>query len=214
MLFFILILLGIFLLFCILAMLILLSSISIEVEQFYKENNKELQLRKPIVFRIKLLDKITIVKWKITKRKIDQLEKDKKIPHMDLETIEREHIFQKKNRDFIKNLKICLESLSLKIAIGTEDAVLTSYTVALLASAISILLPHIVCMKNKKKCYYTVLPKYENKNEYQIEFSSIIRIKIVHIIYSIYMHKKQVKGEEKNERTSNRRFNEYSHEFH
>ena len=152
MLFFILILLGIFLLFCILAMLILLSSISIEVEQFYKENNKELQLRKPIVFRIKLLDKITIVKWKITKRKIDQLEKDKKIPHMDLETIEREHIFQKKNRDFIKNLKICLESLSLKIAIGTEDAVLTSYTVALLASAISILLPHIVCMKDKKKC--------------------------------------------------------------
>ena len=146
MLFFILILLGIFLLFCILAMLILLSNISIEVEQFYKENNKELQLRKPIVFRIKLLDKITIVKWKITKRKIDQLEKDKKIPHMDLETIEREHIFQKKNRDFIKNLKICLESLSLKIAIGTEDAGLTSYTVALLASAISILLPHIVCM--------------------------------------------------------------------
>ena len=214
MLFFILILLGIFLLFCILAMLILLSSISIEVEQFYKENNKELQLRKPIVFRIKLLDKITIVKWKITKRKIDQLEKDKKIPHMDLETIEREHIFQKKNRDFIKNLKICLESLSLKIAIGTEDAVLTSYTVALLASAISILLPNIVCMKNRKKCYYAVLPKYENKNEYQIEFSSIIRIKIVHIIYSIYMHKKQVKGEEKNERTSNRRFNEYSHEFH
>ena len=214
MLFFILILLGIFLLFCILAMLILLSSISIEVGQFYKENNKELQLRKPIVFRIKLLDKITIVKWKITKRKIDQLEKDKKIPHMDLETIEREHIFQKKNRDFIKNLKICLESLSLKIAIGTEDAVLTSYTVALLASAISILLPNIVCMKNRKKCYYTVLPKYENKNEYQIEFSSIIRIKIVHIIYSIYMHKKQVKGEEKNERTSNRRFDEYSHEFH
>ena len=208
MLFFILILLGIFLLFCILAMLILLSSISIEVEQFYKENNKELQLRKPIVFRIRLLDKITIVKWKITKRKIDQLEKDKKIPHMDLETIEREHIFQKKNRDFIKNLKICLESLSLKIAIGTEDAVLTSYTVALLASAISILLPNIVCMKNRKKCYYAVLPKY------QIKISNIISIKNVHIIYSIYMHKKQVKGEEKNERTSNRRFNEYSHEFH
>ena len=69
-------------------------------------------------------------------------------------------------------------------------------------------------MKNRKKCYYAVLPKYENKNEYQIEFSSIIRIKIVHIIYSIYMHKKQVKGEEKNERTSNRRFDEYSHEFH
>ena len=53
-----------------------------------------------------------------------------------------------------------------------------------------------------------------NKNEYQKELSSIIRIKMVHIIYSIYMHKKQRKGEERNERTSNRGVNEYSHECH
>lgn len=214
MLFFILILLGIFLLFCVLVMLMLLSSVWIEIEQLSKQDNKKLQLCKPIIFRIKLLEKITIIKWKITKKQMEQLEKTRKIPHMDLKTIKEKHIFQKNNREFIKNLKICLESMQLEIKVGTEDAVLTSYSVALLASAISILLPHIVCMQNREKCYYKVIPKYENKNEYQIKFSSIIRVKIVHIIYSLYKYKKTKKGEEKNERTSNRRFNEYSHEFY
>ncbi len=214
MLFFILVLLGIFLLFCVFAMFMLLSSILIEIEGFRKENGKKLQLQKPIVIRIQFLGKLPIIKWKITKNKINQLEKEKKLPHVTIETIEQGHVLQKRNRELIKNLKICLESMNLKINIGTENAVFTAYSVAFIASTISLLLPHIICMKNKDKCYYAVIPKYENKNEYQIELSCIFRIKIVHIIYSLYMHKKQEKGEKKNERTSYRRFNEYSHELH
>ena len=109
----------------------------------------------------------------------------------------------------IKNIKIRLLQLNLKIDIGTEDAIFTSYIVAIISSMLGIVLPHL-SKEYINNCRYLVNPKYENKNEYEIFLDCIIRIKIVHIIYTMFKIIK--KGRDKNERTSNRRSYAYRYE--
>ena len=100
--------------------------------------------------------------------------------------------------------------MKLRIDLGTEDAILTSYIIAFIASIIGVILPHIIENDNMEKYSYIVNPIYQNRNEYYISLDSIISIKIVHIIYSMLNFTK--KGREKYERTSNRRSYAYRYE--
>jgi hypothetical protein len=106
--------------------------------------------------------------------------------------------------------KIKIEYLNLSIKIGVEDAVLTSYIVAVISSVISIILPYFVENNDNEKYKYVIEPIY-NKSTFQMYLNSIVSIKIVHIIYVIYNLTK--KGRDKNESTSNRRSYAYSHEL-
>jgi len=71
------------------------------------------------------------------------------------------------------------------------------------------LLPHLA-KEHIKQCHYIVTPIYQDRNQYDISLDSIIRIKIVHIIYSMLNIVK--KGRKKHERTSNRRAYAYRYE--
>ena len=93
---------------------------------------------------------------------------------------------------------------------GIEDAIATSYLVAIIASILSIILPHLVKKEDIKNIKYEINPIY-NTLIFNLKLDSIINLKIVHIIYVIYNLVK--KGRDKNERTSNRRSYAYSHEF-
>jgi len=127
-----------------------------------------------------------------------------------------------KNNKSIKNelkkMKLRLEELNLKIDIGIEDCVLTSYAVGIISILISNLLPHII-QKNIKnseiinRYKYQIAPIYMNKNLYKINLNCIIGAKLVHIIYIIFLIKKEEKRRsDKNERASNRKSYEYSYE--
>ena len=115
-----------------------------------------------------------------------------------------------KTLKIIKGLQIKIESLKLEINIGIEDVIYTSYTVAIIASILSIILPHLVKEEHIQNIRYEINTIY-NTLTFNLNLDSIISIKIVHIIYVIYNLVK--KGRDENERTSNRRSYAYSHEF-
>lgn len=139
-----------------------------------------------------------------------KLYSNKKLEQIDFNKLKQTIPINIETFKIIKNLKLKIESLKLEINIGIEDAIYTSYAVAIIASILSILLPHLVKKQDIENIKYEIKPIY-NTLLFNLKLNSIISLKIVHIIYVIYNLVK--KGRDKNERTSNRRPYAYSHEF-
>ena len=135
---------------------------------------------------------------------------NKKLEQIDLNKVKQTIPINVETLKIIKSLKLEIESLKLKINMGIEDAIATSYLVAIIASILSIIPPHLVKKEDIKNIKYEINPIY-NTLIFNLKLDSIINLKIVHIIYVIYNLVK--KGRDKNERTSNRRSYAYSHEF-
>ena len=206
------ILLGSFIFLLALSLIILLSTIQIEIQNLEignKEIKQENRIKKKYKIKIILyfLEKIPIFWLHFNNEKIKQIYESKSFEKINFKKLEKSMPLQKEVLNILKAIQI--KKLQLHIAIGTEDAPLTSYVTAFIASIISILLPHVTTEKQRKDYYYQVTPLYQNKNEYHIHLDSIICLKIVHIIYSMLLTKK---GREKYERTSNRRPYAYRYE--
>jgi len=211
------ILLGIIIFSITIFIIILLSTIQIEIVNLKiasKNVKQERNIKDDYQIKIKLyfLEKIPILVIKLDKYKLRKIYENNKFNNLNINFKKIENkikVNRKEIFDAFKKIKIRISKLSLKINIGTEDAILTSYIVAILASFIGIILPHLA-KENINKCEYIVNPKYMNRNEYYICLESIIKIKIVHIIYSMLFLIE--KGRDKNERTSNRRSYAYRYE--
>lgn len=209
------ILFGISILILLISVIIIFSTIQIEIKNL-KIGNKELINKKRIKdkYEIKIslyfLEKIPFFWITLNNRKIKKIYTSKKLEKIDLKKIEGKVHLNKEILKILKNIKVKISKLNLKIAIGIEDAILTSYIVAIIASIIGIILPHLA-KENINNCNYIVIPKYQNKNEYYISLDSIISIKVVHIIYSMWNFIRKGR-DEKNERTSNRRSYAYRYE--
>ena len=80
-------------------------------------------------------------------------------------------------KQFLKRIQIRLEKLDLKINIGTEDAILTSYATAAIGMTLGILYPHFVPVEKQKSCTYFINPIYQDKNMYYISLDGILKIK-------------------------------------
>lgn len=134
----------------------------------------------------------------------------KTLEKLDLKKLEKIPI-NKDTITILKELKIYIEKLNMKIEIGTQDAPITSYIVTIISTILTIVLSKVVKSKDKKNCYYSATPLYNGMNTFNLQLDSIISLKIVHIIYVIYHLAK--KGRKVDERTtSNRRSYAYSHE--
>ncbi len=209
------ILLGIAIIIFAFITIMLLSTIQIKVTNLIlknkeKKNEKRINNNYKIKIGIYFLNKIPILWINLNSKKIKKISSSKKLPKVDFQKLKNKENIDKKIFESIKNIQIKVKSMKLNINIGTIDAILTSYLVAVIASFIGILLPHITEKNNINTCYFVVNPKYQNENVYNIKFEGIIYIKIVHIIFSMLNFVR--KGSNKNERTSNRRAYAYSNE--
>ena len=155
-----------------------------------------------------VLEKIPILCIKLKNDKLNRISNNKQLEKINFKELEKKISFSD-IKEGLKKIKLEITKLNLNINIGTEDAILTSYLTAFIGSIIGILLPNLA-KRNINNCKYIVNPIYKDKNEYYISLESIIRIKIVHIIYSMLFFVK--KGRDENERTSNRRTYAYSNE--
>lgn len=120
----------------------------------------------------------------------------KQLEKIDLSKITRKIPINKYSLKNILKLKINIETLNLNLSIGLQDAVLTSYVVAIISSAIGITLPHIVKSQNIYKCKYKILPVYNYVDTISLQLNSIISIKIVNIVILIYNLLKRKKQEQ------------------
>lgn len=183
------ILLSIIILSWLLFTLFLFSTVQIEIKNL-KIGNKENGSRIKDKFEIKItfyfLEKIPFLWFRLNNKKIRKISNSKQLKKIDIKALEKNVKFDKTIIETLKNIKIKILNLNLKVDFGTEDAILTSYLIAFIASIIGIILPHIVDKNKEKNCNYIINPMYRNKNEYRISLNSIISIKIVHIIYNMF----------------------------
>lgn len=113
--------------------------------------------------------------------------------------------------EIVKKSNIELETFIANIKIGTEDVIFTSFIVTILSSILGIGLAKLIRKYNENKFCYLVIPVYGKNNMIDVDLNCIINVKLVHIIYVIYMFSKK-RSEKKYERTSNRRTYDYSYE--
>lgn len=189
--------------------IIILSKIKLNIKKCnitnIKEGRKKKGIDKEIAIYLEffLLGFIKIGKIKITEKLLEKLKikNDVKSIRKDVNVAKSINIIE-----IIKKLKIKPEKIKMYLAIGTENVMLTVNLVAIISSIIAIIFRGV----NPKKTEYRIIPLYNYGNSIKFNLNCIISVKIVHIIYVIYILLK--KRRSKNERTSNRRSYDYSYE--
>ena len=195
-------------------LVLLLSEIQIKVNyiKISNMNNKRkfcwdylIKLELYLFSKIKLFD-IPIYK--------EKFEKSKRWNKLKKEFKKKKDWSFSQNRQIIeqvKKVKPNIDKFSLNLCIGTEDVVATSFAVAFIASSIGIFMGQYIPNFQSEKHYYQINPIYKNENVLDLRFSCIIKAKLVHIIYVIYMFSKK-RSDKKHEPASNRRSYDYSYE--
>ena len=182
--------------------LILYSKIQIEIRnlKFSSQNKPYFNNSYKIIIKLYILSIIPLFRISITEKKIKKLKG--KLKKVETKVIEESDKLSKNIFKAIKKLNINIKYIDLKIKIGTENAGLTSIIVPALSTVIAILLRKKI--KDYKNQRFLINPVYINQNLINIAIYSIFEIKMIHIIDSLYVLNKK-EGEDKYERTSNRR---------
>lgn len=201
--------LGLLIINSILFFIFIMSNIKIKIKKLQVGKNTKNDYE--IFLQLYFLNNIKIFSIKINNEIIRKMYSSKQMKKVNFDKVKETIQLDKEIFFIVKNLKIKVEKLDLKISIGIEDAVLTSYLVATIASILGIILPHLVKNSDNKEIKYIIEPIY-NTIQFNMYLDSIIDIKIVHVIYIVY-HLVRKGRKKKYERTSNRRAYAYSHEF-
>lgn len=209
----------------VLILILCLSSLELEInELFFNSNNKKDKKLEKYLFliRIKLFKNITWFKVKIDKSKMQAIENSKILKCKIFNNINKyknikdiilknkDEILKKDNINYIKELNIKLKELDLNMKLSTSNNIFTSFSIAILATLISIIVANNVTKYNKQKFNYIIAPKYEDKLSLKVNLNCIINIKIVHIMNVIYMliKKRSVEYDGKSNRRTYASFND------
>ena len=196
-----------------LLLLIAFSRIKINIKNIkftsYKVEERHLQENYDIEVKLYVLKFLRILKINITKEKLEKLRLENKIKKLEKKLILKDVKFDVNVFDVLKNLKIIFEELNLKVEIGTENSALTSIIFGIVSGIIQFILRNQI--KNIEKQKIDIKPIYLNQNLLNIELNCIFNIKMIHIIYVMYILNKK-RRDEKYVRTSNRRSYGYSYE--
>ena len=201
-------------------LIIILMIITIRIKFDFKNfnfsilENKKINKNYEIKIVIYIFQKIPILKTKIDDEKIQKIINNEKlrnaIKSQEIKIFENRKNIDKEIISAIKNIKLEVDEMNLKIEVGTENASMTAFIIPIISTILAIFLSKKVKKYNNKQIF-SVIPKYINKNLINIEFSGIFQLKMIHIINTICIVNKRKKGD-KNERTSNRRSYDYGYE--
>lgn len=167
-----------------------------------------------IVITFLLFHRVSILRIKVNNEKIQKLLSNerirKSIKEQEVKIIENRKDFDKDIIKRIRDIKIDIKEMNLKIFVGTENASITAFIIPILSTVLATILSKSIQKYNNKQIF-SITPVYINENLINIEFSGIFQIKMIHIINTICRANKKRKGD-KNERTSNRRAYDYGYE--
>lgn len=200
--------------------ILLFSKIKINVNKFnyLSINPKNRKTDYNIIIQLIILKKFPIFEIKFNKNNIMKIEKIKqkiknKFETFDFTEIKKNKEVKKKILKIIKKLKIDIDKINLNIEIGTENAVLTSFIIPIVATLLTYILKNNIknnVIKSEEN-KFKIKPIYYNQNLLNILFSGIFEIEMIHIINIICILIKK-EGVKEYERTSNRRTYGYSYE--
>lgn len=200
-----------------LALLILVITLSTLQIRIKKANISNMNLGKIeydylFFIELKFLNKLKIIQIAIDKEKVSKLSKKFKLKEkIDIKKVEKGIPNKKERKKLQEKLDIKLNEFHLKAEIGTYDVIITSAIIAVISSAIGIVMAKLIDNYKKEKYEYIIMPVYKNKNVINLSLNCIIQVKMVHIISIIFTLLRKRKEKRKYVRTSNRRSYDYSY---
>jgi hypothetical protein len=203
---------GLIILIGITAILIIASTLHIQIKNLSISNMQTKNNTKyAIIFSIYFANKIKYIWFNLNSKRAKKIYSKVQLEKIDLKKFKK--VFKLGDLKELTKLHLKISDLNLDMNIGTKSPLVTSFLVVTISNAISLLLPHLVNNLKDNRYFYNIKPLYYNKELYKINLDCIIEIKMVHIINVIYYIFLK-KGRRKNERstTSNRKSYAYSHE--
>lgn len=203
---------GLIILIGITAILIIASTLHIQIKNLSISNmQKKNNTKYAIIFSIYFANKIKYIWFNLNSKRAKKIYSKVQLEKIDLKKFKK--VFKLSDLKELTKLHLKISDLNLDMNIGTKSPLVTSFLVVTISNAISLLLPHLVNNLKDNRYFYNIKPLYYNKELYKINLDCIIEIKMVHIINVIYYIFLK-KGRRKNERstTSNRKSYAYSHE--
>lgn len=203
---------GLIILIGITAILIIASTLHIQIKNLSISNMQTKNNTKyAIIFSIYFANKIKYFWFNLNSKRAKKIYSKVQLEKIDLKKFKK--VFKLSDLKELTKLHLKISDLNLDMNIGTKSPLVTSFLVVTISNAISLLLPHLVNNLKDNRYFYNIKPLYYNKELYKINLDCIIEIKMVHIINVIYYIFLK-KGRRENERstTSNRKSYAYSHE--
>lgn len=203
---------GLIILIGITAILIIASTLHIQIKNLSISNMQTKNNTKyAIIFSIYFANKIKYIWFNLNSKRAKKIYSKVQLEKIDLKKFKK--VFKLSDLKELTKLHLKISDLNLDMNIGTKSPLVTSFLVVTISNAISLLLPHLVNNLKDNRYFYNIKPLYYNKELYKINLDCIIEIKMVHIINVIYYIFLK-KGRRENERstTSNRKSYAYSHE--
>lgn len=207
------ILLGIIILILTITLLILLSTFHLEIINLEATNIKEKASNNTgyaIILSLYLCNKFKWIWIHLNDEKLRKAYSKMQLEKIDFKKLEQD--FKWEDLKIIKKIKPKVSYFNLNASLGTQSPVVTSFLVAILSSIISIFLPHVIIDFKNENYKYNIVPIYQNRNLYKINFNCIIQVKMVHIINVIFIFLKKGRSDFNERTTSNRRSYGYSYE--
>lgn len=198
--------------------MLILSTIKLEIKDFIYDSTKPKSKKTShykIIIRLKLFNKLTWLKIKITKEQIAKAISNKLVKRIMLKRMEKfkeNKNIEVKKLKVLKKLNINIDKLKLYIKLDTPTVTTTTTLTTIIATFISIILARTANTNNISNYRYKIQPTFYMQNLLKICIDCIISLKMVHIINIIYILKKKRSVKRYDKRTSNRRAYAYSNE--
>ena len=96
----------------------------------------------------------------------------------------------------VNRINYKIEVFKFNLSVGTGDAAITAYVVAIIASIISILMKSFVKDYDNQNHYFYIKPIYSNEGLIELELNTIIYIKTQNIRYvaRMFFKRKALRG--------------------
>ena len=163
---------------------VLLSTIKIELKNFNISNLKIKRTNYKLIFSLSFLDKFKWLSFKLNKRKLNKIRLKMHLDRIDIKKLEKD--FKISDIKELLKIKPRLTSMNLKLQVGLEDIILTTYIVPSICTLLSVILPGVTRRNDIKNIKYVVEPIYNHGNLYYINLDSNIEIKMLNLLNSIY----------------------------
>ena len=174
---------------------LLASTVRFRIEDFEVANIKNIAPNYNVVISLKLFNKIKWLSFSLNDKKMKKLYTKLHLEKVDIRKIEKELKFSD-IQEFFK-IKPKLTHLNLKLKIGVDDVIITSYIVPIICSILAITLPLVTSKENIKNIKYKIEPAYNMKNIYHLKLTTTLEIKLMNILISIYnIHKNKKQNKE------------------
>ena len=184
--------------------LLFFTEIKVEIKKLeFKIKNFDINKSGIIIIKFKILNKINLIKIETDIDKIQSLTSKNKYDKIKNHVVKNENI---KVKDIQEKLKAKYENINLKIEIGEENAATTALLTGVISSIISVIIGKY--FRDIKQINWNVQPMY-NINILKLSLNCIISVKLIHIINTIFMMRKEG---DKNAGTSNRKNLKYIYE--